>query len=415
MAVTDDKYVRVFKVQEDGQLHELSQRCMPKRPCAIQVLPDNETILCGDKFGDVYSLPLLPEAVPSRDATAGALRESAQPETIFKPSATAQTVHSQRNLKALKAQQEQKNFTPKKEPLAFEHKLLLGHVSMLTDMIFAKRKVHGKDRSCIITADRDEHIRISRAPPQAHIIEGFCLGHQHFVSKLCKVPRENLVVSGGGDDWIGIWDWPSFTLRAKIDIKAELKKQSLSDKVKSKVQDLDHIAISGLWVAPLKIGTEHLPRPCIMVACENIPVIVAIPIAKSRAREGPVVDEMVYCFELDANPIDLANVGDHVVISLDARNVGQKRLQAFELKAKRDSTGRAMGIEHAELDMFGIDQYEPLESKLDKLNAVTGEEADEKKVDELLYGIEKMRKRAGHDDTGVDAPVGEGPVEQTGE
>lgn len=54
----------------------------------------------------------------------------------------------------------------------FEHKLLLGHVSMLTDIAL----VVLNGRNYIITADRDEHIRISRGIPQSHIIEGFCLG-----------------------------------------------------------------------------------------------------------------------------------------------------------------------------------------------------------------------------------------------
>jgi tRNA (guanine-N(7)-)-methyltransferase subunit TRM82 len=55
VAVTEDKCVRVFSIQTDGGIVELSQRTMPKRPCALEVLPDNDTIICGDKFGDVYS------------------------------------------------------------------------------------------------------------------------------------------------------------------------------------------------------------------------------------------------------------------------------------------------------------------------------------------------------------------------
>ncbi|KAG9924666.1 hypothetical protein KCU98_g21591, partial [Aureobasidium melanogenum] len=62
IAVTDDKSVRVLEVTETGKLNQLSERTMPKRPCAVLVTPDNKTILCGDKFGDVYSLPLFPSA-----------------------------------------------------------------------------------------------------------------------------------------------------------------------------------------------------------------------------------------------------------------------------------------------------------------------------------------------------------------
>jgi WD40 repeat protein len=75
-------------------------------------------------------------------------------------------------------------------------------------------------RKYIITADRDEHIRISRGIPQAHIIEGFCLGHTDFITRLC-VPenRPHLLVSGGGDDEIVLWDWRNGQIVSKGDLK----------------------------------------------------------------------------------------------------------------------------------------------------------------------------------------------------
>ncbi|KAI7116226.1 hypothetical protein KC324_g19048, partial [Hortaea werneckii] len=117
VAVTDDKVIRVFSVNVDGALQELSQRTMPKRPCAIQVLPDNATIICGDKFGDVYSLPLIPnEPQETADSSAGAQDEQqqqppAEAKPTFKPTASNATVHTKRNRLALEAQQNQKNFS----------------------------------------------------------------------------------------------------------------------------------------------------------------------------------------------------------------------------------------------------------------------------------------------------------------
>ncbi|PWW77730.1 hypothetical protein C7212DRAFT_90045, partial [Tuber magnatum] len=88
-------------------------------------------------------------------------------------------------------------------------KLLLGHVSMLTDLLSVTTTTaqEGQKRKYIITADRDEHIRVSRYP-QSWVIEGFCLGHTAFVSKLL-VPRwaPQEVLSGGGDAWLGRWRW----------------------------------------------------------------------------------------------------------------------------------------------------------------------------------------------------------------
>jgi tRNA (guanine-N(7)-)-methyltransferase subunit TRM82 len=49
--------------------------------------------------------------------------------------------------------------------------LILGHTSVLTTSVLTP------DESYIITADRDEHIRVSWFP-QGHTIESFCLGHK---------------------------------------------------------------------------------------------------------------------------------------------------------------------------------------------------------------------------------------------
>ena len=145
------------------------------------------------------------------------------------PAATNKTVHSGRNLATLEFQlkqaQEGKNLKTK-QPLDFRHKLILGHVSMLTDVTCAKipgdAEDHARrDRLCIITTDRDEHIRISRAPPQAHLIEQFCLGHTEFVSRICLLPDR--FVSGGGDDDLFIWSWPRGELLKTIPIRSLLQ------------------------------------------------------------------------------------------------------------------------------------------------------------------------------------------------
>ncbi len=155
---------------------------MSRRPCSVALTSDDSTILCADKFGDVYALPLLPS--PTDDQSGNTATERPEPkEKDYTPAATTLTVHSGRNRKTLEEQLKQKaKAVPKsKEPMKFKHELILGHVSMLTDIVYA----NVDSRSYIITSDRDEHIRISRSQPQAHIIEGFCFGHEAFVSRLC--------------------------------------------------------------------------------------------------------------------------------------------------------------------------------------------------------------------------------------
>jgi tRNA (guanine-N(7)-)-methyltransferase subunit TRM82 len=243
-------------------------RVMPKRPCAVTITDDDSTIITADKFGDVYSLPLLvpmggdqllPE-LPVQSPESG----TGKP---FVPAANDLTVHSQRNRKALENQKRQTNKPSEKSEPNFEHKLLLGHVSMLTDITL----VTLQERRYIITADRDEHIRISRGIPQAHIIDGFCLGHTEFVSQLC-VPtgKSNLLISAGGDDDIFVWKWLSRELVSKANLKSHVETaiNSLNSNIKSSgSSEQIKVAVSGL--SHIKLHGEDGTEDVVTVTCEG--------------------------------------------------------------------------------------------------------------------------------------------------
>lgn len=223
---------------------------MPKRPCTIIVTPDNSAILCGDKFGDVYELPLHPaEEVILPE------RKHQEPPKPYQPQATKLTVHTKRNLQALE-QQLKSSVTPSGGSTpSFKHKLLLGHVSLLTDVVFAaipaEKSPSGKPRNYVLTSDRDEHIRVSRGPPQAHIIEHFCLGHTSFVSKLCIPPsRPDILISGGGDRFLFVWDWLQGKVLQQVQLGPTLDSQDL--------------AVHGIWTTPL-----NLEATAVIVACEG--------------------------------------------------------------------------------------------------------------------------------------------------
>lgn len=220
---------------------------MPKRPCSLTFTRDNLTILAADKFGDVYALPLVPSSTPTAETTpdpiATATPTATQPPSrsetpstpnpsAFRPQADPLTVHTKRNLKALENQKISLGRRALQEQLnrpQFELTLLLGHVSMLTYIAVGtapSTTEEGKTREYIITADRDEHIRVSRGMPQAHVIEGFCLGHEDFVSRLCVAPggREEVLISGGGDDDLFVWDWVGSRLLSKASVWEHVSK-----------------------------------------------------------------------------------------------------------------------------------------------------------------------------------------------
>ena len=266
-----DKTLRVLAHDLQGHLTQLSARVMPKRPCAVAFTADGQTILSGDKFGDVYALPLIEvvkteaekaaEKAAKESAAAAAAAQQAEEQKASKATVVAPlrleanqfTVHTKGNRQALENQRRQKELLRQQgldqqkrdaEHSTSEYQLLLGHVSMLTAVAVAQGFADGElaradvkttkatkppKRPLILTADRDEHIRVSRgvvgattaaAASQTHVIETFCLGHTSFVSRLCiPTTRPDRLVSGGGDGELRVWNfWPEGRLVGTADL-----------------------------------------------------------------------------------------------------------------------------------------------------------------------------------------------------
>ncbi|OSD04707.1 WD40 repeat-like protein [Trametes coccinea BRFM310] len=171
----DDKKLKVWQVRDELKL--LSERDLPKKPTEIGFTRDGQTIVVSDKFGDVFSYPLHPDPTPV--------------------SSTSQPGASKRG--SLTAHENPSNGT-----------LILGHASMLTSYLLTA------DEQYIITADRDEHIRVSWFP-KGYVIERYCLSHEKFVSAL-HIPsfKSSVLVSGGGDPMLKVWDWMSGKLVSEI-------------------------------------------------------------------------------------------------------------------------------------------------------------------------------------------------------
>jgi tRNA (guanine-N(7)-)-methyltransferase subunit TRM82 len=422
---------------------------MPKRPCAITLTPDNATILVGDKFGDVYGLPLI---APASDSDiAKALQEEPKPAPRpFKPSATDLTVHTVRNRKALDAQIKQSvtNTAPKQtEELNFAHELLLGHVAMLTNIIcisvtdsFGMGKQ--TDRTYIITADRDEHIRVSRGPPQAHIIDSYCFGHTSFVSSLCIVPQSynRILVSGGGDDFLLVWDLLTSRIIARIDLRAAMKKfwatlpirrrkskkqlaQAANDDamllhdsreamgkeeqstnpeelVDEQVDDEvnEKIAVVGLWAEPMPSDGKPplLPHGAeLYCALEGIPAILQFQIpmnASDLGRDGKMLTRIhATILPLSGNPLDavFTGNGDQMFVCVD--NIHEP--------GSTTEVRRKPGIRMEVVETIGETHFDPKEKLLEKLTTVevAEDEKELKALRDLLYSTENLRKRGGEE------------------
>lgn len=258
---------------------------MPKRPCSIVLTPDNKDILSADKFGDVYSLPLLPSADPtttqqpttepstepskappfptSTTTPASAVLPTEPAQASFTPQATNLTVHTARNRRALNDQLASRanpkawvGGTPKRATDAFERHLLLGHVSLLTAIALGH---DASGRPYILTADRDEHIRVSRGTrAQAHVVERYCMGHTQFVNRLLVAGGGGgLLVSGGGDGEVFVWRWLEGALCARADVLGRVREVVGAD--------VDRIAVTGLsaWAGGAGEGLR------IVVHCER--------------------------------------------------------------------------------------------------------------------------------------------------
>ncbi|RDB23684.1 tRNA (guanine-N(7)-)-methyltransferase non-catalytic subunit TRM82 [Hypsizygus marmoreus] len=166
----EDKMLKVWEVEGLGLL---SERELPKRPTAVRFTADAQTILASDKFGDVFSYPF-----------------------HFTPPLTAN--------------QQKDALSSHENPSG--GKLILGHASLLTAFLLTA------DEKYIITADRDEHIRVSWFP-QGYNIEMYCLGHTKFVSAIHNPSfSPGDLISGGGDPVLKIWDWMTGKVKHEIEI-----------------------------------------------------------------------------------------------------------------------------------------------------------------------------------------------------
>ena len=407
---------------------------MPKRPCSVSLTTDEGTILCADKFGDVYALPLREKESPKTECINEPSLDNEKPDAIpnqkpYVPAASLSTVHTKRNQQALKNQQNLLNKVAEKKALDFDHELLLGHVSLLTDLAYVTVKPQELKsnhlRNYIITSDRDEHIRVSRGLPQAHIIEGYCLGHTEFVSKMCILYwSPEILVSGGGDDFLLVWDWITGSVRQKLDLTAtvEASINELREKFEEDGSALRNesqatgdsattfkIAVSGIWA--IQVSTNDIGDDLgeLVVACEgkvDLPVLMThanlllrLPVLFIYSITSSHVLEFRQYLLVEGNVLDVAILHgqrtflvsmDNVHLPLSTTTVEnggcRPALAAYSYVAESSRWVRGCDFEHT---MRAVNRLVASQD----LRFVKSDSKDSL-LSGLLYGIENLRKRS---------------------
>lgn len=240
-ALTDDTK-RLVLFQCDASCQCISTRWVVRRCTSLVFSQSEDVVLASDKSGDVYSF------------------------SVVEPHKTGE--------------------------------LKLGHLSMLLAMTLSP------DDKYIITADRDEKIRVShlRSP---YNIQSFCLGHLEFVSALLVPPdHSNWLLSGSGDGTMKLWEYESGNRLQSWDLK-QLRSTSSTEAEQQKRSAVSRIACSS--------SGGH-----VAVQCERIPTLQFFGLDQSAGEE-----RLVPCRKLTLPhcPLDLTfDLQGRLWVLLDSPN-----------------------------------------------------------------------------------------------
>lgn len=274
-----DKSVIIFAIdlqENENCLRLIKRRPFPKRPNAITLTSDQKTLIIADKFGDVYPMSIQEEAVAKID-------DAVQP--------------------------------------------ILGHVSMLTDVIMTK---DSSGKRYIITSDRDEHIKISHFP-QCFIVNKWLFGHKEFVSSLCSPQwKQNWIFSAGGDDLVFTWDWEVGKILSQFDytdlIKPHLTAAHLaSPRFQNDTNSIIEYAVSKL------VSPRNLPVLAFFVEATKLLIILNVD-AVSGALSLKQTIEFPY------NVISLSERDDEFLVTLDNHESDSRNFVQFIINDKKSDS-----------------------------------------------------------------------------
>ncbi|VDN05707.1 unnamed protein product [Thelazia callipaeda] len=157
-----------------------------------------------------------------------------------------------------------------------EGELLLGHVSMVLDIVLSE------EGRFLISADRDEKIRISRYP-QCYIIHQFCLGHTSYVNSINS--KGSLVFSAGGDGTLRVWN---------IDNGEQLAQCNCFEK--------KSVLCCKMF---LSSTSEIIKLAVVFQSCANVQIITFIERDKSFQFEEMTCSECIFDIAVDEDEINV--------------------------------------------------------------------------------------------------------------
>lgn len=127
-----------------------------------------------------------------------------------------------------------------------EKEPILGHVSMLLDVAATDKY--------IITADRDEKIRVSFMEPP-HAVQSFCLSHTEFITRILVSQSGSALVSFSGDGTMRTWKMDSGQLVQTVRLFDNSNESTVEAKL---VPDVISINSAGNLVAVSASGTSQV-------------------------------------------------------------------------------------------------------------------------------------------------------------
>lgn len=324
---SDDKTLRVWRVSAMEYGKEVVLQRLAKRAGTLQWTAgaDAEEVVVADKFGDVWAFAVDPAHVPA------ALPEKAE-----------------------------------EDPAEAAIKPCLGHVSMVTCLAFLGAP--GAVPASIVSADRDEHIRISRWGKRraGHVVQQYLMGSKKFVGALLPLPAspwgENALVSADGGTCLRVWTQAGGTYRLHAAVTLDAARLTPYVGVDATVERLRERAATTLGTAaPFDPSVRPTgkrsqdeeadatdPSPLVMtrlalvgddtllVAWEGASVLGLLPL--SALQSSGEVDSQLTLTEVDAPILRVAYVEDGAVyIACDDRpGLGKApALRAFAVEGAR--------------------------------------------------------------------------------